>query len=253
MGSAFRAPNIAVLASIGVHEGAFRFEIGNSALKPERSFYGDFSLGLHNKIIDADWSVFYNQINQYIFSRQQASETTTVGGTVYPVFRFVQDNALLTGSEISLTIHPTHWIHLENSFAYTRGANQNTHTALPFIPAGTLRNELKFEPQITGLTGSFFSVELESVFAQNRIDSFETVTRGYGLLSASLGTNIAVRKTDIHLHISGSNLLNKKYYDHLSRLKPGRLDESNPGIGFYNPGRGITVGIYVPFKLKSAN
>ncbi|MFM6953565.1 MAG: TonB-dependent receptor, partial [Sphingobacteriaceae bacterium] len=126
LGSAFRAPNIAELASNGVHEGAFRYEIGNAALKPERSLYGDLSLGFHNEKVDADWSVFYNQINRYIFSRQQAGETTTVGGTVYPVFRFVQANGLLTGSEFSLTLHPATWIHLENSFAFTQGTNRSS-------------------------------------------------------------------------------------------------------------------------------
>ncbi|MFM6954585.1 MAG: hypothetical protein ACKOWL_06330 [Sphingobacteriaceae bacterium] len=111
---------------------------------------------------------------------------------------------------------------------------------------------MKVEPKIKGLTSSFLSIGVENVFAQNRIDEFETPTGGYSLLNASLGTSISLNNTDIKLHVSGANLLNKKYYDHLSRLKPGRLDESNPSIGFYNPGRNITVGIYVPFKLKSA-
>lgn len=250
LGSAFRAPNIAELSANGVHEGAFRYEIGSNTLKPERSLYMDLGLGFHTEKIDVDWTVFYNQINRYIYARQLGSETITNNGTVLPVYRFGQDNALLTGTEFSITLHPINVLHIESSFAYTRASNETTGRALPFIPAGVVRNDFRLEPKIKGLKNSYLSMGLEHVFAQKRIDVFETSTGAYTLLNAGMGTSVLIHKMPLKIHVAGNNLLNKKYYDHLSRLKPGRLDETDPGLGFYNPGRNITVGIYLPFSIK---
>jgi len=45
-------------------------------------------------------------------------------------------------------------------------------------------------------------------------------------------------------------LFNKAYYDHLSRFKPGRLDEADLNAGYYNQGRNLLVGLYLPFVFK---
>lgn len=250
VGSAFRAPNIAELSANGVHEGAFRYEIGSNTLKPERSLYTDLGLGFHTEKIDVDWTVFYNQINRYIYARQLGAETINDNGTVLPVYRFGQDNALLTGTEFSITLHPMDVLHIESSFAYTRASNKTTGRALPFIPAGVVRNDFRLEPKINGLKNSYLSLGLEHVFAQKRIDIFETSTGAYTLLNAGIGTSVLINKMPLKIHVAGNNLLNKKYFDHLSRLRPGRLDETDPSLGFYNPGRNITVGIYLPFSIK---
>lgn len=249
IGSAFRAPNIAELGSNGVHEGTFRYEIGNADLKPERSFYSDVSLGFNTEKISGEWSVFLNSINNYIYYRQNGNETILAEGETYPLFRFVQDQALLSGSEISLTLHPIELIHIENSFAYTRGQNRATDNPLPFIPAGVLRNEIRFEPEFKGLKNSYLAIGLDHFLNQNRTDAFETPTTGYTLFNASLGATLMLKKQALRFHIAANNLLDKAFYDHLSRFKPGRLDESNPGLGFYNPGRNITFGIYLPLSL----
>lgn len=248
VGSAFRAPNIAELGSNGVHEGTFRFEVGNAGLKPERSFYSDFSWGFNTEKIGAEWSVFYNQINNYIYYRQNGNETIIAEGETFPLFRFVQDRALLTGTEFSLTLHPVELLHLESSFAYTRGQNLETDTPLPFIPAGVWRNEIRLEPKIKGLKNSYLALGLDQFFSQNRTDTFELGSPAYRLLNASMSTELKLGKQFVRLQITGNNLLNKAYFDHLSRFKPGRLDESDPSLGFFNPGRNITFGVFIPFR-----
>ncbi len=249
-GSAFRAPNIAELGSNGVHEGTFRYEVGNADLKPERSFYSDFSLAFNTEKISTEWNVFYNAINNFIYYRQNGNETINAEGDIFPLFRFVQDKALLTGTEFSVTLHPIELIHWESSFAYTRGQNRTTNTPLPFIPAGVWRNELRLEPNIRGLKNNYIALGIDHFLKQNRTDSFETPTGSYTLVNASIGTSINWKKQEIRLHISASNLLDKAYFDHLSRFKPGRLDESNPNLGFFNPGRNISFGLFVPLRIK---
>ena len=66
----FRAPNISELGANGVHEGTFRYETGNSTLKPENSLQLDYTLGLNTQHISAELNLFDNRINNYIFARK---------------------------------------------------------------------------------------------------------------------------------------------------------------------------------------
>ena len=154
----------------------------------------------------------------------------------------------MSGLEATLTLHPANLIHFENSFSYTRGINRATHSPLPFIPSAILRNELRLEPDLKGLKSSYFSIGMDNVFKQNRIDKFETPTSGYSLVNLGVGTTFMLGKQPLRLNLSANNIFDKAYYDHLSRFKPGRLDESAPAVGYYNQGRNVSVGLYLPFK-----
>lgn len=251
LGSAFRSPNIAELSSDGVHEGTFRYEIGNNNLKPENSYYGDFAFEFNNNVVSASVGAFNNHINNYIYNRQLSNETIVVDTETIPVYRFVQDNANLSGLELGFTLHPAELIHFENSFSYTRGVNRATNKALPFIPAAVLRNEIRLEPEFKkGLKSTYFSLAFDNVFNQNRIDVFETSTKGYTLVNLAIGTTFMLKKQPLRLNVSANNLFDKAYFDHLSRFKPGRLDEADPTNGYYNQGRNISVGLYLPFVFK---
>lgn len=248
LGSAFRSPNIAELSSDGVHEGTFRYEIGNNNLNPEKSYYGDFAFEFNNNTVSASLGAFNNFIDNFIFISQSNNETTVVDNESFPVYRFIQDNANLSGIEATLTLHPANLIHFENSFSYTRGVNRATDSPLPFIPAAILRNELRLEPDFKGVKSSYFSIGLDNVFRQTRVDKFETPTLGYSLVNLGLGTTFMLGNQPLRLNLSANNVFDKAYYDHLSRFKPGRLDESAPTVGYYNQGRNISVGLYLPFK-----
>ncbi len=110
------------------------------------------------------------------------------------------------------------------------------------------RNELRIEPEISELKSTYFSIALDHAFKQNRVDDFETTTAGYSIVNLGLGTTFKLGKQPVRLNISANNLFDRAYYDHLSRFKPGRLDESQPAVGYYNQGRNISVGLYLPFK-----
>ncbi|HWV72457.1 MAG TPA: TonB-dependent receptor [Pseudosphingobacterium sp.] len=249
IGSAFRAPNPAELGSNGEHEGTFRYEIGNSNLQPERSYQVDAELAYDGDIINASASVYNNYIHDFIYAAHHGEFIDDL-----PVYNYGQVNANLYGAEASLILHPVHFIHFENTFGYTHAQNTSMDKPLSFIPAGVLRNELRYEPEIRHIQEPFVSVGIANYFKQNRVDEdFETPTAGYTLLNASVGATFFAGKQPIKVYISGNNLLNKKYYDALSRYKPGRLDQTDLSLGVYNPGRNITFGIYVPFILKHSS
>ncbi|WP_129715343.1 TonB-dependent receptor [Pedobacter sp. SYP-B3415] len=247
LGSGFRAPNIAELGANGRHEGTFRYEIGNSALKQENSIQADLALEYSGNSISASLNAYANRIYNYIypgnFNNEQINYTNEDDVTeVLPVYRFVQTNADLIGAEASLDIHPVKSLHFENTFAYTRGTNRADGSALPLIPAGTINNELRFEPQLKGLGDTYIKIGVSNVFAQKRFEpEFETATSSYTLLDAGLGTSFRTRRGgELKFWITGQNLLDKEYFNHLSRYKYAQ------GNGIYNPGRNVTFGLSVP-------
>lgn len=241
-GSGFRAPNIAELGANGRHEGTFRYEIGNPNLKQETSLQFDLGLTYTSENITLGLNAYKNRIYNYIYARAFIDQImpfiSESGITSYlPVFRFVQTDADFTGGETSVDFHLVKAIHFENTFSYVKGTNKANGSPLPFIPAASLNNELRFEPEIKGLSDPFLKIGLNHVFKQNRFDSFETETGGYSLLEAGIGTAVKVKNGKISVWLSGQNLGNKLYFNHLSRYKP---------VGIYNPGRNITFGINIP-------
>ncbi|ACU02402.1 MULTISPECIES: TonB-dependent receptor [Pedobacter] len=241
-GSGFRAPNIAELGANGRHEGTFRYEIGNSKLKQETSVQFDLGLEYNAESVTFGLNAYANRIFNYIYPGNFNDETIPFdnNGSIetLPVYRYVQTNADLVGGEASVDFHLVKSLHFENSFSYTRGVNRATDTALPFIPAASINNEIRIEPNIKGLADSYIKVGLTNTFKQARFDSFETQTNGYTLLDAGLGTSIKTARGKLNLWVTGQNLLNKEYYNHLSRYKIANI---------YNPGRNVTFGISVPF------
>jgi len=258
-GTAFRAPNTAELGSNGVHEGTFRYEVGTPGLSPERSYQTDATLQFDNNIISASVGIYNNYIHNFIYAANTKGDNIAItddsgNAQLYPVYRYGQVNANLYGAEASLTIHPVSYIHIDNTFGYTHAQNTTLNRPLAYIPAGVLHNTLRFEPKVGKLSESYISVGLDNFFAQNRYDAaFETPTAAYTLIDASVGTTINIGKQKVRVYAGVNNLTDKKYYDALSRLKPGRLDQNDPTLGVYNPGRNITFGINIPFVLSKAN
>ena len=128
--------------------------------------------------------------------------------------------------------HPLDWLHFESSFETVTG-KQDNDSFLPLIPANSLSNILRAEFDSKSITKGYAFIKLRSTFSQNNISSFETTTEGYNLLSAGFGGTIQLLKKDLNISISGNNLTDQEYINHLSRLKTDNI---------FNMGRNISLG-----------
>ena len=229
LATGFRAPNLSELTSNGTHEGTNRYEIGNNDLKSEQNFQTDLALEFKNEHLELFANGFYNKINNYIFLSPSGE---FIDGN--PVFTYLQDNANLYGGEFGFHLHPhpLDWLHFETSFEMVTGKQAND-AYLPLIPANSLTNIIRLEFEKPWIKSGYTFIKLRSTFKQNNVSAFETKTDGYNLLSAGLGGSFSLFKNDLSVIISGNNLTNKTYINHLSRLKPD---------GIFNMGRNINLG-----------
>lgn len=219
-----RSPNLAELASNGVHEGTNRFEIGNSDLDKEQNFQFDLSLSFANKHLELSADGFFNRISDFIFIEP---ENRFIGEE--QVFNFIQTDAKLYGGELYLHLHPhpLDWLHWESGFEMVFGKVIDGED-LPLIPAKTLSNTLRVEfSKIWALQNLFGYFKHQHTFEQNKVSSFETSSDDYNLFSAGLGTDLKIKDLSLQVSVIGTNLFDETYIPHLSRLKIDNI----PNIG----------------------
>ncbi|HPF10297.1 MAG TPA: TonB-dependent receptor [Flavobacteriaceae bacterium] len=227
LASGFRAPNLAELASNGVHEGTNRYEIGNAQLKNEQNIQTDLALEYRSEHLEMFVNGFYNTVNHYIFI---APTGDFVDGT--PVFAYEQFDANLYGGEAGFHWHPhpLDWLHWESSFETVTGELRKGG-ALPLIPANQWKNTLRFEgKQVGTLQKPFAFVTFKHTFEQNRVSAFETPTEGYSLWSLGVGGLWDLKKIQLGWNVNITNLTNEVYIDHLSRLKTDAIPNAGRSI-----------------------
>ncbi|GEP91086.1 TonB-dependent receptor [Chitinophaga terrae (ex Kim and Jung 2007)] len=265
----FRAPNIAELSANGVHEGTIKYEYGNQDLKPEVSTQADAGIDFNTQHVSITANVFYNYINNFIFSRKlvnsQGSDSIPAvdNDEGFAAFKFQQTNAHLYGGEVMVDIHPhpIDWLHFENTFSYVRATTANGTDStryLPNIPAGRWLSELKGKFKTVGkspLRNAYIGLQMDLNMAQNNIFSAyqtETSTKGYTLLNAGLGTDFVNKqnKTLFSLHFAVNNITDEAYQNHLSRLKYAPVNEVTGRSGVFNMGRNFSVKLAIPIDFN---
>jgi iron complex outermembrane receptor protein len=227
----FRAPNLSELSSNGVHEGSNRYEIGNSNLKNEQNFQVDLNVDYNAEHFDFFANGFYNNINNYIFISPNGN---TIDGNF--VYDYLQNNAVLYGGEtgIHLHLHEIDWLHMTSSYEMVIGKLENK-SSLPLLPANQWKNNFRANFDVSkNMKNSFIFLQANYTFNQNNIGEFETKTNDYLLLSSGIGTDVQMNKSKFNVYLTATNLLNKEYVAHLSRLKAD---------GIYNMGRNIVLGV----------
>ncbi|MCW3077471.1 MAG: putative TonB-dependent receptor precursor, partial [Bacteroidetes bacterium] len=219
----------------GLHEGTVRYEIGNTDLKIEQNLCGDLYAGFNSDYINLSASAYYNQFLNYIYLAP--GDQQYIG---FQIYNYQQQNAVIKGIESTLDLHSlretrVNWI---SSYSYIIGdLSKGGH--LPFIPAPKLNSDVKLTYSVKKkIDEIFFRPGITYVFEQNRPGDFETPTTDYYLVNAALSMSMNTTNNNIQVSLVGNNLLNKVYYDHMSRFKY---------FGVYNTGRNISINFKITF------
>ncbi|MGJ7029843.1 TonB-dependent receptor [Niabella hirudinis] len=258
----FRAPNMAELAAKGVHEGTFRYEIGNTDLKSEDAYAFDLGLDVDTRHVSLNVSPYINHIRNYIYYQKLLTGQggdSLIGDVA--AYRFTQQTANLLGMEATLDIHPhpLDWLHFENTFSWTRGRFTKTVDGsgnLPLMAPLRLLTELRaeFPGRLKAFRNFYAKAEMDHVAAQQHFFSgynTETATPGYTLFNAGLGSDVylgGVKRAVVILAVN--NIGDVAYQQHLSRLKYAPENRVTGRTGVFNMGRNFTARLILPFGWK---
>lgn len=234
--SGFRSGNLAELSSNGLHEGTYRYELGDPNLHIEQNINADFSIEATRDKWFLSVSAFYNRFFNYIYL---APTNDSIYG--FQIYKYQQQNAKLYGGELIAIYKPIKYLQVKESFSSATGLLDDGKY-LPFIPAWKSVSSIRFEKDLSAKLKSFYAEpELEYIFAQNNAARFETTTTDYVLINVHAGFRAKISGRTFNWGLSCRNLLNKTYTDHLSRLKY---------YGLYNQGVNFIVSLNTNLDWK---
>lgn len=234
-----RAPNLAELSSNGLREGTYRYEIGDMHLKNEQNINIDVSLTHKAEWFGYSLSGFISLFDNYIYITPTGEEY--IG---FQIYRYKQQNALYTGGEAELEFTPQGMVQgleftIKGAYLYSMGRDGKY---IPFTTAPKISPNLSYSRSLGKYVKHFYAnVGFDYVFQQNRTAPEEIPTAAYYLMNAGIGAEFAFKKAGFTIGVSGNNLLNAAYFDHLSRLK---------AFGIRNIGRNISVNLFVPIQFN---
>ncbi|MCX6292409.1 MAG: TonB-dependent receptor [Bacteroidetes bacterium] len=237
--SGYTAPNYAELGTYGKHEGTYRFEIGNPELQLEQNYEGDLGVIWETKSVAFGISGYYNYLNNYIYIGIRGDSLNGL-----PVYNARQSDANIKGAETSLDIHPAKikWLDFKTSFAMTKGELKKGGN-LPWIPAKKLITELKFTgAKLDYIQNPFISLVMSNYLEQTDVAEYELATASYTLFDVHIGGSFTWGNQLMDVTLSGMNLLNEGYFNHLSLIK---------SIGIKEMGRNIVLQLKIPFGFKA--
>ncbi len=213
----YRAPAMEELYNNGPHDGTLLFEIGDPTLDAEVSDGIDLSLRQQNNRVRAEANFFYYKIRNFVFLSPTG---ITDPDEEFPFANYVQNDSRFTGTELSLDITAHKYLNIITGLDYVN-AEFSTGEALPRIPP--LRARFGLDIHRGGLS---IRPEFVAVDRQDRIFTNETPTAGYGTANIT-GSYIISRQHTAHVFsVSGYNLNDKLYFNHISFIK-----DISPEIG----------------------
>ncbi len=231
IGHSFRLPGANELASNGVHHGTFRHEQGDPTLGSERGWQFDASYKYENNGIYLSVSPFANWFYNYIYLKPTGEWSVLPhAGQIY---RYTGDEAFFAGAELVLGVDVLPSLNYSFTGDYVYTYNLDERTPLSLSPPASMRNTVAWNKN-----RYTFYAELHSIASQKRVAKNEDSTDGTNLINMGGSINIPFGKTVIDLDVSLKNLLNTKYYNHLSFYRKVEIPE---------PGRNLQLLIKIAF------
>ena len=229
VGKSFRMPIAKELGMDGVNYNLFRYEKGNTRLKPEESYQADAGIVYEKGGLSVQLTPYINYFPNYIYLNPTPQYKEGL-----QLYYYTQSRVLRWGFETSVSwkILPCLRLDADGEYLYARQlSGEKRGYGLPFSTPWSARAELRYllSTQHPAKSG-FVALEWQVVGSQNRIVPPEEKTKGHQLLNASIGKNFSLGGNQLELTLRGENLLGKRYYDHTSYYRLIGVPE--PGTNF---------------------
>jgi iron complex outermembrane receptor protein len=230
---AWRAPQVNELYVNGLHHGTASFEIGDPNLRSEKAL--NFSTQLKYQV-DSNWQIdvtlYNNIINDFINLIPSTPATLTLRGA-YPTFKFIQTDAILRGSDIS--VHKTFNKHIAAGAktALLWAKDRKSNDWLIQMPSNRVEGEFTYSFNTNQFKESAIEIRYLHMTQQTRIPKnimdYIPPPASYSLINLDFSSNILVGKKPINIGMSVMNLMNERYRDYMNRF---RYFNDEPGRSF---------------------
>ncbi|MGE0815736.1 MAG: TonB-dependent receptor [Vicinamibacterales bacterium] len=233
---AARNPALEELYFFGPHAGNLTYEIGNPDLRAERANGVDLSVRGRSNRVQAEVTVFYNRIDDFIFRSPLSDEAfaareeefdTRFGvvhgdgeeeegahGSEFPFAEYTATDATLYGVEGHADVTITPALGAEFTWDLVRAERVADGTPLPRIPPMRLMGGLRYTRGPMEVGGN-----LTGVARQDRVFPGESETAGYALLRLHATYTRQSARTIQTVAARLDNAANTLYRNHLNYLK----------------------------------
>jgi len=207
----FRAPALEELYNNGPHPGILVFDIGNPNLNAEQGDGVDFSLRYNTDRVRLEGGVYYYNLRNFVYT---AFTGATDPRSNLPIVNYAQAKSRFVGTEASVEARVAHTLWFNGKLDYVRAELTALNKPLPRIPP--LRGSVGLDWRYKA-----FSIRPEMILVnrQARVFDNETPTAGYGLFNLNASYTFVTNRVAHILSLSGQNLTDKLYRNHLSFIK----------------------------------
>ena len=215
-----RAPSPEELFSDGPHIATQSYELGDPTLDTESAVGGELYARVQRPRYQLSVSVYYNRFNNFIYQAATGAEEDEL-----PVFQYFQRDATHWGFEAGASASVANFgntrVVIDGVADYTRATIEGGGP-VPRIPPLRLLGGVEVQHD-----KGEARVEVERVFAQNRLAEFENRTDGFTLVNASVAWRPWGRRNPTSLVLSANNIFDVDARRHASFTRefvplPGR-------------------------------
>ena len=223
-----RGPRVEELYSDGPHLGSYSYEIGEPNLELEKIYGLESSIKYNMTPLVISLSGFYNYSPYYYqMGKIGECEEDFVIGEQHPCYGadFIEwgsgssgwlykyqtqgVESIIKGLEFNLS-YDYDLFEIVYDFSLVVGDNLTSGTPLSYM--NPTKHMINFEYKKESMK---YKVRLSKIHSQDRLGEFETYTPSSFLIDFILGYN----KGNQNITIQFNNILDKEYYNHLSRIK----------------------------------
>ncbi len=222
VGTAWRAPSINEMYINGIHFSNGSYEVGDSALKSERSINTGLSVNYTSRKLRATIDAYYNSISHYIFEYPTLKFRALASGT-FPEFDFTQANVVIHGIDAQVQYDFLPQLTFQSKTTIVRGYNQTIQNWLIYMPEDRFVNGVELHlPKIAKMDQPYISVSNLSVLKQIRVppnSDFVPPPNGYSIFNFNAGFIIPVKQNTLNVNFAVNNFTNVAYRDYLNNFR----------------------------------